>query len=622
MHQMQHQPARLLGSYVKNPKVSANLLGLGRIENPTSENTGAFVTKSAHPYRSIPLLAIVLVALAVHGPLLFMRLPANSYDTNFHIFFASHYAQHWFNPWNEKWFAGFSQTTYPPLTHQWIAMISTITGLEAAYMIVQLIAIVLLTIGVYRFSRLWVAERAASYAALGSVFIGALAFLVYQAGQLATVSSAALYLNALPYFYEWTAKGRWGSLFKGIAVSLAAAAAHHVTLIFGAILFAIPVLWLAVLDVREKRVEGTTGGVLTRAIMFGAVVGVGIAAVLLPYWIQIIRHPIHQMPIPHDSRSNYFLNFTTGINYFLVPYGPMLLTFPFILWRGASVSRLRPLLLGFWVTFILALGGSTPIPKLVLGRAFDILTFERFTLWAAVLALPLVGLIAAEILDRFQNAGAVVLGLAAICSFGLALTWLSLNPYRPMQSFDVQPVINFLNRDGHDKYRFLTLGFGSELSKVSTYANAGSVDGDYNSARLLPEMTQYGSAQLTNSKFYAAAGMESLRAMLRHSNQYGLKFIFVRDTFYEPLLTFTGWQKIETYDSGLVTLWTKNDVSPAHTIASDAMPTAFEGLLWGTLPIGSSFLAILLVILFPERHKVQQQEDEEVPFGAEHRYVA
>jgi len=51
------------------------------------------------------------------------------------------------------------------------------------------------------------------------------------------------------------------------------------------------------------------------------------------------------------------------------------------------------------------------------------------------------------------------------------------------------------------------------------------------------------------------------------------------------------------------------------------LDTAFEGLLWGTLPIGSSFLAILLVFLLPERHTVQQEEDE-VPFGAEHRYVA
>ena len=51
------------------------------------------------------------------------------------------------------------------------------------------------------------------------------------------------------------------------------------------------------------------------------------------------------------------------------------------------------------------------------------------------------------------------------------------------------------------------------------------------------------------------------------------------------------------------------------------MPSAFEGLLWGTLPIGSSFLAILLVFILPERRRVQQEEDE-VPFGAEHRYVA
>ena len=112
-----------------------------------------------------------------------MQLPAGSFDTNFHIFFASHYAQHWFNPWNEKWFAGFSQTTYPPLTHQWIAVFSKLIGLNMAYMLVQLLAIMLLPVGVYRFAKIWVDERSASYAALGSVFLGALSFLVYQAGQ-------------------------------------------------------------------------------------------------------------------------------------------------------------------------------------------------------------------------------------------------------------------------------------------------------------------------------------------------------------------------------------------------------------------------------------------------------
>jgi len=104
--------------------------------------------------RPIPLLAILLVTVAVHGPLVFMRLPAQSFDANFHIFIASHYAHHWFNPWNEKWFTGFSQTTYPPLTHQWIALFSNLVGLTYAYMVVQFIAILLLPVGVYRFARL------------------------------------------------------------------------------------------------------------------------------------------------------------------------------------------------------------------------------------------------------------------------------------------------------------------------------------------------------------------------------------------------------------------------------------------------------------------------------------
>src|SRR5205807_5787043 len=108
----------------------------------------------------IPLTAILLLALAVHGPLLLMQLPASSYDANTHMFFADHYAHHWFSPWNEKWFGGFSQTTYPPLVHQLIALFSHIVGLTFAYTIVQAMVILLLPTGVYRYARLWVDERA------------------------------------------------------------------------------------------------------------------------------------------------------------------------------------------------------------------------------------------------------------------------------------------------------------------------------------------------------------------------------------------------------------------------------------------------------------------------------
>jgi hypothetical protein len=262
------------------------------------------------------------------------------------------------------------------------------------------------------------------------------------------------------------------------------------------------------------------------------------------------------------------------------------------------------------------------VPRWLLGRAYDILTFERFTFWATLMAMPLVGVLAVELLDRFQSKAAVALSLAAVGTVGAALWWLNANPYRPSGTTDVQPVIAFLNRDGHDAYRYVTLGFGSELAKVSTYTSAGSVDGDYNSARLLPEMTHYGSAQLTNAKFYGSAGMASLRSMLEHANRYGLKYIFVHDPYYEPLLTFVGWRKIETFNNGQITAWSKEDVPPARKIESDTMPPPWQGLLWGILPIGVSFLAIFLELLLPEERRIPLGG---IPLHAEHpeqHYVA
>jgi hypothetical protein len=119
-------------------------------------------------------------------------------------------------------------------------------------------------------------------------------------------------------------------------------------------------------------------------------------------------------------------------------------------------------------------------------------------------------------------------------------------------------------------------------------------------------MTQYGSAQLTNSKFYGASGIESLRAVLKHADQYALKYIFVRDTYYEPLLAFAGWRKQEVYDRGSVSLWVKEGIPPAHNTPFGTPPTALEGILWGTLPIGSSILALLLVLMFPDRQRKRE----------------
>jgi len=550
--------------------------------------------------RPIPFRFILLMAVIVHVPLLLMKLPLRSFDTNFHIFFASHYLHHWFDPWNTKWYGGFSQTTYPPLPQQWVAVLSNAIGLEFAYMAVQFIGMLLLVVGVYRFSLLWVSPRAASFAALASVFLGSESFLVYSAGQLGTTCAAPIYLNALPFLFEWIRLGRWRALIKATLLFTAAAAAHHATLLFGSFFFALPVVALAIFE-RNEGPHSSTATLIARTVSILVLVSALIGAVLLPFWIALLHNPVTQTPIPHQSRANYILNPEWGLNYFVVPYGALILALPFIFWRGSAIRRLRPLLLGFWVAFLVGLGGTTPVGHLLLGRAFEVLTMERFSYWATLLALPFVGLLASELIERFHSPAVIGLSVLAALTCALAVGW---STYRPAdaEDFKVDSVAAWLNRDGHDQYRYITLGFGNKISRLAMMTDAGSVDGEWNSGRTLPELTKNGAGALTSSKYFGSGGIDALRAILEHSDHYGLKWVLVRDRYYDPLLAFAGWRPVDNLNDHTIVIWSKDGVPPATPVNSSQVPPHWQGILWGILPFGSSILA-LLVLFIPEKHR-------------------
>ena len=273
----------------------------------------------------------------VHLPLLLMKLPLKSYDTNFHIFFASHYVHHWFDPWNSKWYAGFSQTTYPPLPQQWVALVSHALGSGHG-----------LHGGAIRRHIASGGRRLPVFAAVGEparrVDCGAGErvsrlgeLLVYSAGQLGTTSAAPIYLNACLFCSSGSGTAIGGHFSKASVLFTAAAAAHHATLLFGSIFFAVPVLALALLDRQDGERVSTPAFVVAQWPSI-VVVGAAIAVVLLPFWIALIHYPVTQTPIPHPSRANYILSPQWGLNYFIVPYGALILALPFIFMRGSMVA--------------------------------------------------------------------------------------------------------------------------------------------------------------------------------------------------------------------------------------------------------------------------------------------
>jgi hypothetical protein len=285
-----------------------------------------------------------------------------------------------------------------------------------------------------------------------------------------------------------------------------------------------------------------------------------------------------------------------GFNYFLAPYGAMILALPFIVMRGSAIVRLRPLLLGFWVAFLIGLGGTTPVGHLLLGRAFEVLTMERFTYWATLLALPIVGLLLSELVDRFRMRAIIPLAIAAAFTCAFAVAWVTIRPAEGA-SIKVDSVADWLNRDRHDQYRYITLGFGDQISRLAVLTDAGSVDGVWNSGRRLPELTSSGAALLSSSKYFGQAGLDALRAMLRHADKYGLKWVIVRDPYYDPLLKFAGWRPVDDLENHTITVWGKDGVPPAAPVNSPQIPPHWQGIMWGTLPFGSSLLAILVLLI-------------------------
>ncbi len=558
------------------------------------------------------------VAVLAHGALLLSGSYQRTYDAYVHLFFADHYARDWFSTWETRWYTGFTVTSYPPGTHQLMGLLSKVVGLQAAFVIVQMAAIVVLVVGVHRFSRLWVSRDAANWAALLAGLSTAIAEAVHVFGQLPTTMALGLLLNAMPSIDRWLRDGRRRSLLVGIATVAATTACHHVTTLFGSVFFLGPVVARVVLDDlnrpladeptghpaemragllwplvarRVRRILPTTW----RVGLLGGLMLTALVAVVLPYWLWSSSDPIVQVPIPHGSRANFLAEPNIGLVFWIIPWGPLLVVLPALLMRGIA-SKAWPLTASVALLTLLGTGGTTPIPRLLLGGAFDILTLDRFTFWATIAVLPLAGRLLVSLTDGrlgellANRIGPVLyrgaLGMTALAVVAGFLFSASFGRFRSLQPdpIDPAPVAEFLAKDQHDRWRYLTLGFGDQVAWVSAHTTATTVDGNYHSARRLPELTSRPVERLEGAKFRGVPGVGSLQQFLTTPQRYNLKFVFSNDTFYDPLLFASGWQRLGSLRNNVI-VWERADVPPLPaTLPVRELPT-WQRLLWGLLPL-------------------------------------
>lgn len=579
------------------------------------------------------LIIALLIGIIFHGSSIFYTLET-TYDALIHLFFADHYASSWFEPWNYKWYTGFTVQSYPPLVHQSIAALSLIGGLKFGLFTVALIAIVLFITGAYRYSLLITSNRTvAGYAAILAVFSSSFVETLHIFGQLPSIIGVSVLMHSLPEIYLWLKTGKYKFFFTSLSLIAVTVTSHHVTPIFGMLFFIFPLIGTVIMDVAKEEVSTykeitfflflkTFVKQLKKNLAFGFSSLFLIVFCIFPYWLNSKKNPITQVPIPHGSRDSFIDVTSSGLVFFTIPWGILLFILPYIFYRYFS-KRYLFFGLSFTMLVILGTGGTTPIPKIILGEnAFNILTLDRFTLWGSIMSIPIFG----EFIYRFVEGDLKILiqerfgavyhrllgGVLAALYVAMVVFTMSLGYFKPSQPQKIKmlPIVNFLSQDSHDQWRYLTLGFGDQMAWLSAQTNAMSVDGNYHSARRLPELTTRPIERLENSKFKGVAGIGSLQQFLTTPEKYNLKYIFSNDKFYDPVLFFCGWQRLSQLENGIM-VWEKLNVPPVSSILPKEDVPSWVKIIWGIIPFLTVLIAFILNVQSIFVHSLKTKIKEE-----------
>jgi hypothetical protein len=526
----------------------------------------------------------VLTAFLFHGFFILTARYRFSFDAYNHMLFADHYANDWFSLWNTRWYTGFTVVSYPPLIHQLIALFIPLIGFDKAYALILWAGLTLYPLGIYAFSRIFTGRVAASYAALASAILLPVYVTAHIFGQLPFLISTLFALFGAAALARYLREG--GGLNLTLAVSLAATsmASHHATLLVQPF-FIIAVVASQINFQNWKKIFLRLSLFVVLAVFAGILV-------VWPFW-QWGWGQVMQTPIDHPSRHNLLTDLFAQAIFFWPVYIPLIAVIPLLFRKWPP--RFWGLIFSFGVLFLLGLGGTTPLPRLLFGKSWEWLTYDRFAFWAALTLLPFFGTLFILFKRRWKNhirlklvpvslRGAFISALTFSIFAASALTVWFVPIVFPVQpaAIDMKPIVEFLKQNNRSQYRYLTFGFGDQFAYLNLLTDATTIDGSYHTARTLPESRESGIGQI-DTAYWALKGIPAIGPILKKSGEHGVRWGFVNRKEFIPELKKDGWVYLATLRNN-IQIWENPSaiIPPPSTPPSVNLLASFS---WGIVPL-------------------------------------
>jgi MFS family permease len=518
-------------------------------------------------------------------------LDFTTFDMYNHLFFSKHYKENWFSLIDQKLSAGLDLSSYPPLIHQIIALLSFIFPLKASYYFTLIIFWILLSYFSAGFFLDYLKVRNKFWLVYLFIFFSTgILVSIFVFGQITTIAGLAFGFISLYYFNRFLRKDNLKNIIlSSISLSLSAFSNN-----FSFLLVAIFYLFLLVFEWKvllRKPKDFTLFLIFTLFL---------VSIVYYPLIQKSVRSSlVPQQEIWHWSRYP----FTSSINFerWLSIYGILIfmLAFPvlLILSKVKNWKEYLKLYLIAIFFFLLGLGRTTPLTKIFLGLEHW-LTYERFSLVSSIVFASLFVLFIPEPSSTeisFRKHRTNILPIIFLILFvSINIEWLyyshTLFFGHPVKHSDnkrqeiTSYVLSFLNNVSSN-YRYQTFGYGRPIGEIYFYSKLPTLDTDYFTGRTVDWMKNSGIDEIDQAK-----DKNFLDTFMNFTNKYSVKYIVTFNDFYHQYMKLYDWKLLESksFDGKNVMIW--ENPNKIKEVSSEKEEIGIFNYLWGILPLATLFV--------------------------------